>query len=61
MKNIEGALTRLINISSVIEVNKNLIEDIKIEGYKELLNPVVKGKIAQCDPSKFLSSFEQKT
>ncbi|MDF2612975.1 MAG: extracellular solute-binding protein [Clostridia bacterium] len=58
MKNTEGSLTRFTNIPSVIMVNKNLIGDIKIEGYEDLLNPALKGKIAYCDPSKSSSSFE---
>ncbi|MDF2877922.1 MAG: extracellular solute-binding protein [Clostridia bacterium] len=58
MKNVEGPLTRFTNIPSVIMVNKNLIGDIKIEGYEDLLNPALKGKIAHCDPSKSSSSFE---
>nr|WP_330389789.1 ABC transporter substrate-binding protein [Cellulosilyticum sp. I15G10I2] len=58
MKNTEGSLTRFTDIPSVIMVNKNLIGDIKIEGYEDLLNPALKGKIAHCDPSKSSSSFE---
>ncbi len=58
MKNKEGSLTRFTDIPSVIMVNKNLVGDIKIEGYEDLLNPALKGKIAHCDPSKSSSSFE---
>lgn len=57
-KNTEGMLTRFTIIPSVIMVNKNLIGDIKIEGYEDLLNPALKGKIAFADPSKSSSSFE---
>lgn len=39
-------------------VNTDLIGDIKIEGYEDLLNPELKGKIAHCDPSKSSSSYE---
>ncbi|ADZ82249.1 ABC transporter substrate-binding protein [Cellulosilyticum lentocellum] len=58
MKNVEGPLTRFTNIPSVIMVNTDLIGDIKIEGYEDLLNPELKGKIAHCDPSKSSSSYE---
>ena len=58
MKNVEGSLTRFTNIPSVIMVNTDLIGDIKIEGYEDLLNPELKGKIAHCDPSKSSSSYE---
>ncbi|WP_180270787.1 ABC transporter substrate-binding protein [Sporanaerobium hydrogeniformans] len=58
MRNIEGPLTRFTNIPSVIMVNTDLIGDIKVEGYEDLLNPALKGKIAHCDPSKSSSSYE---
>ena len=58
MKNTEGALTRFTDIPSVIMVNTDLIGDIEINGYEDLLNPELKGKIAHCDPSKSSSSYE---
>ena len=57
-KNTEGSLTRFTDIPSVIMVNTNLIGDTKVEGYEDLLNPALKGKIAVCDPSKSSSSYE---
>jgi len=57
-KNVDGKITRFTVIPSVIMVNKNLIGDIKVEGYADLLNPALKGKIANADPSKSSSSFE---
>lgn len=51
-KNVEGMITRNSVIPVVLIVNKNLIGDIKIEGYEDLLNPKLKGKIAFPDPSK---------
>ena len=57
-KNTEGALTRFTDIPSVIMVNTKLIGDIKVEGYADLLNPALKGKIAMTDPSKSSSAFE---
>ena len=36
---------------SVIIANSALTKDIKIEGYNDLLNPKLKGKIATADPS----------
>jgi len=57
-KNTEGPLTRFTDIPSVIMVNTNLIGDIKVEGYEDLLNPKLKGKIAFCDPAKSSSSYE---
>ncbi|UVI29376.1 extracellular solute-binding protein [Paenibacillus spongiae] len=50
--NVEGMMTRYDIIPMVLLVNKNLIGDIKIEGYADLLNPKLKGKIALSDPAK---------
>ncbi|GAB6254639.1 ABC transporter substrate-binding protein [Peribacillus frigoritolerans] len=58
-KNKDGYITRFSVVPSVIMVNKNLIGDIKIEGYEDLLNKELKGKIANADPSKSSSSLEQ--
>ena len=57
-KNVEGNLTRFDTIPSVIMVNTDLIGDIEIKGYEDLLNPELKGKIAFCDPAASSSSFE---
>ncbi len=57
-KNTEGFITRFTDIPSVIMVNTNLIGDVKVEGYEDLLNPALKGKIAYADPSKSSSSYE---
>lgn len=57
-KNTDGHITRFTVIPSVIMVNKNLIGNIKVEGFEDLLNPELKGKLANADPSKSSSSFE---
>lgn len=46
---------------SVIIANSSLTKDIKIEGYNDLLNPKLKGKIATADPSNASSAFAQLT
>ncbi|MFQ9617649.1 MAG: substrate-binding domain-containing protein, partial [Clostridium butyricum] len=51
-KNKDGHITRFSVIPSVIMVNTNLIGNIKVEGFEDLLNPELKGKIANADPSK---------
>ncbi|MFT4143464.1 MAG: ABC transporter substrate-binding protein [Mobilitalea sp.] len=58
MKNIEGPLTRFTDIPSVIMVNTDLIGDIEVNGYEDLLKEELKGKIAFADPSKSSSSYE---
>jgi iron(III) transport system substrate-binding protein len=57
-KNTEGNMTRFDTVPSVIMVNTDLIGDIEINGYEDLLNPALKGKIAFADPSAASSSFE---
>lgn len=56
--NKDGLITRFTVIPSVIMINTKLIGDIKVEGFEDLLNPALKGKIAFADPSKSSSSFE---
>lgn len=57
-KVVDGKVTSFTMIPSVIMVNTKLIGNIKVEGYQDLLNPALKGKIAFADPSKSSSSFE---
>jgi iron(III) transport system substrate-binding protein len=58
MKNTEGMLTRFVSIPSVLMVNTNLVGNVKIEGYEDLLNPALKGKIAACNPATSSSAWE---
>lgn len=57
-KNREGVLTRFSDIPSILMVNTDLIGDIKINGYEDLLNPLLKGKIAYCNPLVSSSAYE---
>lgn len=57
-RNREGMFTRFSDIPSVLMVNQNLLGDITVEGYADLLNPELKGKIAFADPRLSSSSFE---
>jgi iron(III) transport system substrate-binding protein len=54
----DGKITPFSQVPSVIMVNTKLLGNIKVEGYEDLLNPALKGKIAFADPSKSSSSFE---
>lgn len=58
-KNQSGRITRFTVMPSVIMINTNIVGDIQIKGYEDLLNPKLKGKIAYADPLKSSSSFEQ--
>lgn len=60
-KNTCGFITGNVLDGSVLIVNTDLIGDIKIEGYADLLNPELKGKIATCDPANSSSAFAQLT
>ncbi|WP_157152703.1 extracellular solute-binding protein [Brachyspira murdochii] len=55
----EKYITGFMLSPSVLIINTNLIKDIKIEGYTDLLNPALKGQIAFNDPTTSSSSFEQ--
>ncbi|BDU51639.1 ABC transporter substrate-binding protein [Haliovirga abyssi] len=57
-KNKSGRITRFTAVPSVLMVNENLVGDVKIDGFKDLLNPKLKGKIASAYPFKSSSSFE---
>ncbi len=58
-KNREGCLTRFTDVPSVLLVNTDLVGDWKIEGYEDLLDPRLHGKIAMADPALSSSSYEQ--
>lgn len=60
-KNTLGYVTPFVLDGSVLLYNKDLIGDIKIEGYEDLLNPALKGKIATADPASSSSAFAQLT
>lgn len=60
-KNTCGFITGNVLDGSCLIVNTDLIGDIKIEGYADLLNPALKGKIATADPANSSSAFAQLT
>lgn len=57
-KNREGNMSRFTDIPSVLMVNTNLIGDVAVEGYEDLLKPQFKGRIAMCSPSTSSSAYE---
>ena len=60
-KNTVGFITGNVLDGSCLVVNTDLIGDIKIEGYSDLLNPKLKGKIATANPANSSSAFAQLT
>lgn len=57
-KNETGYFSPAFADPTVFIVNKNLTKDIKIEGFADLLNPKLKGKIAFGDPANSSSAFQ---
>lgn len=60
-QNTTGFYTPYTIDGSVIVVNPDLVGDISIEGYADLLNEELKGKIATADPANSSSAFAQLT
>ena len=56
--NVEGNMTRFTDVPSVLMVNTNLIGDISIRGYEDLLQPQLRGRIAMAAPAVSSSSYE---
>ncbi len=55
---VDERITCFTLVPSVIMINTDLIGDIEVEGYEDLLDPRLKGRIAFADPGKSSSSFE---
>ncbi len=60
-KNECGFITGNVLDGSVLIVNTDLIGNIEINGYKDLLNPELKGKIATANPANSSSAFAHLT
>lgn len=60
-QNTSGFYTPYTIDGSVFVVNPDLVGDIKIESYEDLLNPKLKGKISSGDPANSSSAFAQLT
>lgn len=58
-RNTEGYITRFNHSGSVLLVNTDLLADLGVEvkGYKDLLNPALKGLIAHGDATSSSSAF----
>jgi len=60
-QNTTGFITPYVLDGSIILVNKSLIGDIEINGYKDLLNPALKGKIVSANPTASSSAYAHLT
>lgn len=57
-QNIDKGITCFTDVPSILIVNTDIIGNTKIEGYEDLLNKELKGKIAYANPKDSSSSFE---
>jgi len=60
-RNDTGYITSNVLDGSLLLVNKNLIGNIQIKGYKDLLNPALKGKIVSANPTASSSAYAHLT
>lgn len=60
-QNTTGYFTPYTLDGSVLIINPDLTKGIKINGYKDLLNDDLKGKIATADPTNSSSAYSQLT
>lgn len=56
-RNTDGIMTRFTDVPSVLLVNTNLLGNWEITGYKDLLAPWLKGRIAFTDPAASSSAY----
>lgn len=57
-RNKSGYFSNAFTDPTVFIVNNELAKDMKIEGFSDLLNPALKGKIAYGDPVNSSSAFQ---
>lgn len=60
-QNTDHLFTRFNIMPCTLIINTDLLEGIEVKGYKDLLNPKLKGKIAMCDPRKSSTALESVT
>jgi iron(III) transport system substrate-binding protein len=60
-RNTTGFITPYVLDGSIILINKSLIGDIEINGYKDLLNPELSGKIVSANPTASSSAYAHLT
>lgn len=60
-KNTTGLYTPYTLDGSVLVVNREILGDIEVSSYEDLLNPELEGKIASGDPANSSSAFAQLT
>jgi len=60
-RNTDGIITSYVLDGSLLLVNKKLAGDLQIKGYRDLLNPALKGKIVSANPTASSSAFAHLT
>lgn len=56
-RNEDGLMTRFTDVPGVLLVNTNLLGDMEMQGYGDLLNPALSGRIAFADPAVSSSAY----
>ena len=56
-RNMDGVMTRFTDVPGVLLVNVNLLGNREVTGYKDLLAPWLKGRIAFADPAVSSSAY----
>ncbi|SHK67523.1 iron(III) transport system substrate-binding protein [Selenomonas ruminantium] len=56
-RNMDGVMTRFTDVPGVLLVNVNLLGNREVTGYKDLLAPWLKGRIAFTDPAVSSSAY----
>jgi iron(III) transport system substrate-binding protein len=60
-RNSDGYITQYVLDGSLLLINKKLIGGIAIKGYRDLLNPALKGRIVSANPTVSSSAFAHLT
>ena len=60
-QNTDHLFTRFNIMPCTIIINTDLLDGLEVNGYGDLLNPKLKGKIAMCDPRKSSTALESIT
>lgn len=58
-RNTSGLVTGFSQVPSALMLNSDVLGDIEVHGYEDLLNPELKGKIVMPDPTATSSGWEQ--
>ena len=58
-RNTSGNVTGFSLVPSALMINNDILGDVEVKGYEDLLNPKLKGKLVMPDPTATSSGWEQ--